>query len=192
MEKIKLVMDLVTGFWPAVVAFGVLLGLGKKLWNRLNDVYKMLTPNGGSSLSDKIGKLQEGQHIANERWKILWKNISTPYFECDKDGKMTFANQALCELFGLWEEDMEGTGWLTAVDERDRASIWENWVHAIEVNIPFSATFVVISQRKLGNGGRSSCVRMTATGARGEKGGMIRFFGTIEKVGERESKLLAE
>ena len=57
----------------------------------------------------------------------LFTALHIPYWECDRDGKLIFANGAWLTLFGLSKQDAMGEGWLQSIPEAERQSLLVSW-----------------------------------------------------------------
>ena len=51
-------------------------------------------------------------------------------YQSDAQGRCTYANAALCELFGMSEKELMGVGWLDRVHPEDRAQVEAARQHA--------------------------------------------------------------
>lgn len=109
--------------------------------------------------------------------QIFADTHTTPIFLCDGSGDCTYANDAICELFGLSKEKMLGNGWTSAVDENQRHEVWKRWEDAIADEIPCSMSYKLINQRT----GKESKVRaMTEKCCVG--GQVVCYFGTVKEI----------
>lgn len=57
----------------------------------------------------------------------LFTRIHVPYWECDHDGKLIYANGAWLTLFGIEESRAIGEGWLTSIREEDKKRLLVDW-----------------------------------------------------------------
>lgn len=202
---IKSLLDIVNG-WIGVVTFltPILLFLGLKIRNgvkafsRLFDtvdeikqsidkdimpavklVKTELQTNGGSSIKDSLKRLEDKAHLQDLRWKLSNnREQDICVFECNALGNCVTANRALCDLYGLNEEDMLGLGWLIAVKETDRQSVWSAWQATIKSDIPYDATYTVVNQKT----GAQFLVRAKAVVHRGLQNNILGYYGTVENI----------
>ena len=84
----------------------------------------------------------------------------------------------MCELFGLSNEEMLSNGWLSAVDEKERANIWERWHDNIKTGIPHEVEYTVHNRRK----GETFRVRSTAQGHKANDGRVLGYYGNVVRL----------
>lgn len=115
---------------------------------KLKEITEELTPNGGGSIKDVVGKINELVLLNALRTRQMIMTHSVAIYECEpKHGLCIMANKALCELFGLSEEEMLGNGWIKAIVPRDRQACWDGYQKAIASDIPYDWSYVVQNQR---------------------------------------------
>lgn len=54
-------------------------------------------------------------------------NMDVPYWECDKEGAITYTNGAWLKLFGLKPEEASGSKWIVAIPEEERHTLLVEW-----------------------------------------------------------------
>lgn len=94
--------------------------------DHLKIIKQEVTPNGGGSMKDTINNLkyvvdriEVRQKILDQRSKATLHHTSHPLFETDKDGRLTWYNEALREQT-LENGSLEGHDWFSIVDEDAR------------------------------------------------------------------------
>lgn len=137
-----------------------------------------LTFNGGGSTKDFAKNSYELAAISNVRAKHIIMINPVPMYECDKEGKCILANTALCELFGLSEQEMLGNGWLSAIAPEDRQQCWEHFQHSIKLDIPYEWNYTVVNYK---THKRLRC-KTEVTVLRDVKGKPILFQGYVEPI----------
>lgn len=127
----------------------------KKTWDRLETAFEQLTyvhkevkPNSGSSLYDKINKIQNEiailrqditiQHIITRQIRDDMANV--PYCEFDVAGNMKFANKKFQAIFRVPQEQLDELGWFTLLPEDARVSVFNRWTESMRTGTPFQAT----------------------------------------------------
>lgn len=150
------------------------------IYRRLKKVYELLIPNGGSSIADKINRIEAELYISKTRQRLLWSTMDTGYYECNTQGECVFANNKLCEMFGLSQEQMHGNGWLRAIDERQRPEVHRRWHEAIQARIPYDETYDIINQE---TGDKKKC-RATIFACYNNKQEPLYYFGTVKLIKE--------
>lgn len=150
----------------------------KPVISKISVIYEQLTPNGGSSLADKINKIKDKVTISEMRQQIVWANLAIGYYECNKEGECTYANNNLCEMFGLSPEQMKGKGWLRAIDgEEERLKVWQIWQNAIKNHLPYEVHYKIRNRKTQEV---INCIT-TAYTCLDDKNEAIYYFGTVEK-----------
>jgi PAS domain S-box-containing protein len=149
----------------------------KQAIERIDYVYGELSPNGGGSVKDKINQLS--RDVAVLRGGLSFSLTLNPHciFEADPDGHCTFANVALCNLFGLSQEEMLGRGWLSALDGSEaRERAWDTWDSCVSKHIPYLDRYQIRNART----GERIWVRAHAIPA-GHPDKPLHYYGTVER-----------
>lgn len=103
--------------------------------------------SGSDSFVDYLEQVElEVSRLRARQWALL-RVKQTPLYECSPTGECVFANQVLCDLFGLSYEDMLGSGWLAGVDATDRQRVYQVWSTAIESHIPYECSYKIVNRR---------------------------------------------
>lgn len=138
-----------------------------------------LMPNGGSSLHDRIKRIDERVLIMEARQKLLDTNSAVGEFQTDEFGLCMYANSTLCDMYGLTESQMIGNGWLRAVVAEERQSVYDKWMGAVRNDFPYECRYRVRCCAE--GGGETFEVQATAVAIRDSSGKIIRFYGSVEK-----------
>lgn len=149
----------------------------KQALERIDKVYAELTPNGGGSIKDKIDRLT--RDVAILRGGLSFSLALNPHsiFEADPEGECTFANVALCEMFGLPQAEMLGRGWLSVLEgSAAREKAWDTWASCVEKRIPYLDRYQIRNART----GEKFWVRAHAVPA-GHPEKPLHFYGTVER-----------
>jgi len=117
---------------------------GRKVTEQWNRMVAELTPNGGSSIKDAIGRIETRQLIEVQVRKALNNDAIYGIWESDSEGRCTYANRTYQRIVGRNYEDLEGWGWVSAVHPDDRKRITDEWKLSIEQKREFSNEFRVL------------------------------------------------
>jgi len=100
-----------------------------------------LKPNGGSSIHDKISRIEVAMLRENavRRQQICATGLA--FWESDAEGKTIFASDAMSELVGVDAEEILGNGWVTALHPDDRERVYKEWTSAMQQKRAFLATY---------------------------------------------------
>ena len=145
----------------------------------VNSLYKEFSKNGGKSIKDQLNRIDDAVALAELRSQMIASSlVSVGAYECDKHGECTWANKALCEMFGLPLADVLGRGWLSAINDEERHHVWKKWTESIQLNIPFETEYTIVNQSTQ----ESYPARTTAVTHRSkEDGRVLGFYGTVMK-----------
>lgn len=111
-----------------------LLSAGRERWPQ---------PLGSGSFLNYIDTL-DARVAHNEcRTEVILDHSPQPIYECSTDGMCAFANEKLCDLFGISEKDMLGNGWLEGIMPDERERVHSTWISAVEKQIPYESSYTV-------------------------------------------------
>lgn len=132
----------------------------KEMSDRINVIFKELTPNHGSSLTDKVNKIKDelqentkftkenGEALkilqARQQWVLDMQN--TPIFESDKNGLCTWVNDAYANLVCNDKEQLFGNGWKNFIHQDDREQIIEEWERAVKEQRNSQSSYRMVSK----------------------------------------------
>lgn len=112
----------------------------------LQEVSKELKPNGGGSIKDQIKQIAiDVKTICVER-DATFLLSKEPMFKNDEHGYCVLANNALCQLYGVSQEQLLGLGWLNHIIEEDKERIKEEWLNVIETGTEIASYYTIINQ----------------------------------------------
>jgi len=103
--------------------------------------------SGPNSLLDFLTATEARSQANETRIYALLDLKDAPVYVCLPDGSCQFANRAICELFGLSRESMEGSGWLAGIEPVDRSRVWDLWLESIEKQTPYETSYTVRNAR---------------------------------------------
>lgn len=122
-----------------------------KIHTMIPSIYSELTPNHGSSIKDKIDKIDkkvdETTKVTNlichrQRW--ILDNRSEPIFECDANGNCTWVNEKYCQLTKHNISHFIGNGWKSMIHEEDRERVIQEWESAVEDKRSSTCTYRIV------------------------------------------------
>lgn len=112
----------------------------------LQEVNKELKPNGGGSIKDQIKQIAiDVKTLCVER-DATFLLSKEPMFKNDEHGYCILANNALCQLYGVSQEQLLGLGWLNYIIEEDKERIKEEWFNVIETGTEIASYYTIINQ----------------------------------------------
>jgi PAS domain-containing protein len=114
------------------------------------------------------------------RQRIAEKHLQYGVYICHPDGRCVWANEYLCEAFGLSEHEFHGFEWLRAVDPRDAKRVYEEWAFSTKHVLPYSSRYRVINKHT----GETWCAMTEAyavTRGAGESQSVAFYMGFVVK-----------
>ncbi len=156
--------------------------------SQLEEIARELKFNGGRSTKDILASLHELIELSDMRLMMYQQASPVGIYECDATGKCTSANPALCELFGMTEQEMLGNGWLEAVgrNQVEKKLVFENWQASVRDNIPYREDYWIVPRT-----GEAILCTMYAQALRSRSTGkVLRFHGVVnpKPQGKRNSQ----
>lgn len=130
-----------------------------KLTKNVDIMLKELTPNHGSSLKDKIDKIEISLHentklteinteilkILSDRQKWLLDKQNIPIFESDAYGNWTWVNDAFIELVNTCRDELLDNKWVSFIHEADRQRVLNEWENSIKSSRNSQISFIIVS-----------------------------------------------
>lgn len=131
----------------------------KKLNDNIEYILKEFTPNHGTSLKDKIDKIEVGLsentkitetnteilRIITDRQKWLVDKQNIPIFETDAEGNWTWINDAFTNLVNTSRDELLDKKWISFIHESDRNRVTNEWENAVKNNRNSQISFIIVS-----------------------------------------------
>jgi PAS domain S-box-containing protein len=118
----------------------------EEMTEKILEISKELKPNGGGSIKDQVKQIAtDVKTICVER-DATFLLSKEPMFKSDEHGYCILANNALCQLYGVSQEQLLGLGWLNYIIEEDKERIKEEWVNVIETGTEIASYYTIINQ----------------------------------------------
>ncbi len=110
----------------------------------VQDIEKTFGREAGVALRRMVETLHQKIDMKDIRLDILENTLSIGIYLCDGDGKCTYANKTLADMFNMDKERMMGYGWLEPIVNKKAA--YETWKFAVDNRIPYSDTYDVSTE----------------------------------------------
>lgn len=117
-----------------------------RTYGQWNNMVQELTPNGGSSIKDAIGRIETRQMIEVQVRKALSNDSISGVWEASADGQLTYANRTFQRIVGRSLGDLEGWGWVNSVHPEDREKVLKEWKLALEQEREAQLNFRVLNE----------------------------------------------
>jgi hypothetical protein len=114
------------------------------LGNRFYDIYG---PNPAETINEIYDSIQKAHDVLQIRQQISERYFKIGIYICELDGRCSFSNECLNNIFGLDSKEMSGFGWLSAVCVTDRQRVHEAWMYAIKNQIAYNERYTICNAR---------------------------------------------
>lgn len=121
---------------------------------KIDDIKKELTTNGGNSLKDSILDLRKVCHRMEIRQKIIEQRTKAalhysnlPLFETDNEGRLTWNNSLFFQFTN--STNIEGYDWLNYIKEEDRVDLLNEFKSCLNTNRKFTKKTESIDNRTI-------------------------------------------
>jgi len=122
-----------------------------KFWNDVKQtlinieyISKQIKPNGGSSILDKLQRIERRQIISDYRYSIILNNIDIAMYETDHTGACLWVSEEWTKYTGLHLEHARGNGWINAVYYEDRDKVFEEWKDSLDQKREFRLKYRIM------------------------------------------------
>lgn len=101
------------------------------------------------TLLDKTKELESELDISKEKINVMNELLHQPLYECDANGNLYFANEALVDLIGAKNvESFYGRGWMNYIEEPYRTHIEDDYNRDIKYNKSYKYRYPISSETK--------------------------------------------
>jgi PAS domain S-box-containing protein len=90
-----------------------------------------------------LQKAKSVRRVADDQLDRLTEIVPVGIVRTDRDAKCVYANDRWCQLTGLSREATVGSGWLGAIERRDREALLRHWRDALARGREFAEEFRV-------------------------------------------------
>lgn len=170
--------------WPWIVAiFGGIILLWKSILNQYRAYCFMLRLHKDSvensiDIISIINQLAQGQSECNIRHRLSESKLHTAIFVFNIEGKCTYVNDYVCEIWGLSHKEMLDTGWLSSILEEERMEVYDTWIESVQKKVPYSTTYKIQNRRT----GKIHSVRAHAWCISDLCGKTICYLGSVDII----------
>ncbi|WP_051929457.1 PAS domain S-box protein [Flavobacterium sp. 83] len=126
-------------------------------------------------------KAEEAVFESEERYHTLSEVSPTGIFRTDSNGLTTYVNPRWCQISGLSYEEALGNGWLTAVHEDDKKTLFNGWESAT-----YNQEISLSEYRFVRPDGSTAWVMGQAIPEKNTKNEIVGYVGTITDITDRK------
>lgn len=155
----------------------------KRIWNSLiilDSIAEQFKPNHGSSLFDKIKRIEDGLISNQQVSKLILETSILGIYQCDKDGICIWANNAILEIFGLSINEMLGNGWLISIIPEQRIKVWDYWIECNIKKIPYENQYTIYNTKL----NKYFLIETIAKPCYDNEDNVIGYLGTVKIIKE--------
>jgi len=142
--------------------------------DKIDKIFEELTPNGGTSIKDKIDKIDKDLILYKEVQRALLQESEFAHFEMDADGNYIWVNRTYTRLVERTPSELMGHGWYNCVAQDEREAVIAACMNSIKENRELSMTFNFETPS-----GKKIKVRGGSYKMTDQKGDTIGFFGRL-------------
>lgn len=114
--------------------------------DKLDVVYKELTPNGGGSLKDQVTSTCRVVEVLAAKHRIQLELDKRAAFETDEQGIYRWVNKSYCRATGYTTEEIEQNGWKSLIHPDDRARVTNEWNQAVSDKRDYHQSYRLVCQ----------------------------------------------
>lgn len=111
----------------------------------LDKIYYALTPNGGSSMYDRLVSMDKKISFADFRTRALLTYLDIGEMRFDVAGNCISVSGTICRSLNRIESEFLGSNWLNTITEPDRDDVIARWSESIKLHHDFIMNFTVLS-----------------------------------------------
>jgi PAS domain S-box-containing protein len=133
---------------------------------------------------DVTDEVDAARRLREEEERLRAINASSPVgiFESDLDGRVTFANPRLLQIWGVTDEEIRGPGWMARVHPDDLPALIQTWRIALAARTEYEREY-----RLRLDDGTIRWVHGRSAPLSDSQGNVVGSVGTIEDVTERRN-----
>jgi PAS domain S-box-containing protein len=109
--------------------------------NKIDKIFTEITPNGGTSIKDKVDKIDKDLVLVRERQRALMADDKDAMFETDLNGNCNWVNRTYTRLVQRNPSELMGHGWVNAIAQEDRDAIVQGWYKSVKEDREFTGDF---------------------------------------------------
>lgn len=159
----------------------------------INEIYKQLKPNGGSSLRDAIDsidsrlyRVERQQLVHNQVQQLIMLDSGLAVFETDTDGECVKTNRTFQNLVGRSQDELLGNGWINCIEDNARRDVFKEWHEAVQQEREIHMTWTLVDNRY--NRIEVNCKGFPLRDANGNVTGYMGFIRKSEEQNDAISK----
>lgn len=146
----------------------------EKVMPAMQTIAEQMSPNGGSSVFDRIGRIDENVQRVGERVRAMLDASERGIWESDIEGEVVYLSPSLLHLLGINREEGLGRGWISSIHVDDRDKVRTEWFTCVKDRREFQMDFRVVTRNN-----ESLLVMAHASPIRSDSGKVLGFMGWL-------------
>lgn len=107
------------------------------LCDKVDTIFDEMTPNGGTSIKDRIERMDTGLSLVQEIQQAMAADTKAVLFRTDANGDCVWVNRTYTRTVGRDLSEILGHGWQNTIAQDDRERVVTEWYNAVEENREF-------------------------------------------------------
>lgn len=191
--------EVIQFFWPAIKWFGKpLTGIAKwvkmpysvsaqqavdgdkikgievKLDDLISFTKNKLSPNGGSSISDALKRLENHLQVREQFQYAIMQDTNLGYFKCDTKGHNEWVNRTYARFLGCGTQELLGLGWKKFIRAKELERYNHVWQQAFTDSCEFDDVVEFVN-----SDGHTVILKISVTAMYGLKGDLLGYVGQV-------------
>lgn len=133
-----------TMYYKVIKPIYYLIKSAQERSEKMDIIITHVLPNGGSSISDKLDRIEAMILINDQASKAIISVMSIGYWKTNSKGKCTEVGIGTCRLFGRTEAELLGSSWLEWVHPEDYHEVETRWQAAVNNGHDFNMEFRIL------------------------------------------------
>ena len=142
---------------------------------KINKIYNELTPNGGTSIKDKINNIDKKVDIIKQVQHVMVADHRNMLFRTDPKGDCVWVNRTYTKTVGKTLFEVLGHGWQNVIAKEYREKVSREWYLAVEEKREF-----LMETKFINSAGLEIPTRVRSYKMVNSKGEVIGFWGNCE------------
>lgn len=102
---------------------------------------------------------------------------------CTPDGQNILSSPALCEIFGMNQEDMAGYGWTRPILQEERTIQLNHWRNCVTTQAPYIATY------KIKVDGVIKIIETSAVAVKSGADKLLFYLGEVKEIEQEQNEV---
>jgi PAS domain S-box-containing protein len=143
-----------------------------EMLDKVDKIFEEVTPNGGSSIKDKINHIDTGVQITQQVQQAMAADSKAALFRTDAEGNVVWVNRTYTRIVARDISECLGHGWHNVIAPEERDKVVAEWYKAVEESREFYLDVNLITPT-----GEKTLVRVRSYKLVNAEGDIIGYWG---------------